>query len=184
MPNTMTLISTVTVASAQANIVYSSIPQTYTDLVLVLSARASGTGFDAYPVTQINSITSGYTERFLSGYNNAAGSGSFTGNGSFLFYQTVPTGNSTANTFSNIQMTFPNYSGATNKSVSFDGVSENNGTLYAHQVICASLLANTAAITSITLGLYIDGVGSSNFVTGSTASLYGILKGSGGATVS
>jgi hypothetical protein len=169
----MTLVSTVTVgAGGAANITFSSIPQTGTDLLLVLSGRVSGSSGDA-KIT-FNSSTTGYTGRYLLGSGSAASSD--------LLAQvagSLPGTARTANTFGSIQIYIPNYAGSTNKSYSVDEVEENNATL-AYLMIAAGLWANTSAITSIVLTDFSAG----NFVQHSTASLYLITKGSGGATTS
>ena len=76
---------------------------------------------------------------------------------------------STANTFANGEFYIPNYAGSTNKSVSADGVTENNATA-ARATLTAGLWSNTAAINQITL-LPIAG---GTFAQYSTATLYGI----------
>jgi hypothetical protein len=89
-----------------------------------------------------------------------------------------PIGNgsgSTSNTFSNLSVYIPNYTGSTAKGVSIDSVTENNGT-NAFQVIAAHLTNSTSAVTSI--GFF--STTSSSFLTGTTISLYGITKGSDG----
>jgi hypothetical protein len=82
----------------------------------------------------------------------------------------------TASTFGNLSIYIPNYAGSADKNFSVDTVSENNATT-AYTQIFTGVWANTAAITQITLSL-------ANFAQYSNAYLYGILKGSGGATVS
>jgi len=83
---------------------------------------------------------------------------------------------STANTFTNSSVYFPNYAGSTNKSMSFDLVMENNGTL-AFQEIMAGLWSQTTAISSLTFTASGSGA---TLVAGSTISLYKITKGSDG----
>ena len=164
MANTMTLISSVTVGSGgAATISFSSIPATYTDLIVKLSGR-----FDA-----------GQNKVFIS-FNGSTANLSFRsllGTGSSALSQSGSTGEAllgdnsgfTANTFSNSEMYIPNYAGSNYKSVSADAVSENNGTL-AYAFSYATLWSNTAAITSITLT---PDTGA-NFTQYSTAYLYGV----------
>lgn len=163
-----TLITSVTVgAGGAATIDFTSIPGTYTDLVVLLSARATST--TATITLSINGSTTSFTGRYLQG--NGASSTSTT--------STTLIGNSdistdTANTFSNLQLYIPNYAGSTNKSFSVDTVTENNAAT-AYTQIFAGLWSNTNAITQVTLNL-------ANFAQYSTAYLYGLTKGSGGAT--
>jgi hypothetical protein len=88
----------------------------------------------------------------------------------------VATSDATANTFGNSSIYIPNYSGATNKSYSADGVNETNAT-QAFQELDASLWSNTASITQVTLS-----VENGNFVQYSSATLYGVKSGQSGTT--
>lgn len=178
MPNTMTLISTVTVGAGGAtSIDFSSIPGTYTDLQLVISARTSATGNIVDAVIFNSDSASNYSFSFLQGTGGAASSGNSTGTTSIQIGYVNDAG-TTSNTFANQVIYIPNYTASTSKSMSIDTVQENNGT-QALSWINAARWSGTAAITSLSVLL-----SSGNFVQYSTASLYGILKGSGGATVS
>jgi hypothetical protein len=166
----MQLISSVSVGvGGAATIDFSSIPGTYTDLMLVLSARATST--TATITVAFNGSSASFTNLYLQG--NGSGVTSTTG--------TTLVGNAsistdTASTFGNLSIYIPNYAGSANKNFSVDTVSENNsGTAFTQ--IFTGVWANSAAITQVTLSL-------ANFAQHSNAYLYGILKGSGGATVS
>jgi hypothetical protein len=76
----------------------------------------------------------------------------------------------TANTFSNADIYIPNYTSSNAKSVSVDGVTENNAT-EASATLTAGLSTDTAAITSIT----VIALSSGTIATNSTFTLYGIL---------
>jgi len=168
---TMTLVSTVTVGSGgAASITFGSIPQTGTDIYILLSGRSLGSA--AFKI-QFNSSSTGFTNRYLSG--NGSSAGSYTDTTGYVGALAAST--YTTSTFGNASFYIPNYSGSTNKSFSGDVVSENNTTL-SYADITAGIWANTAAITSVTF------TQSSGFAQYSTASLYLITKGSGGATVS
>jgi len=173
----MTLVSTVTVGSAIDTISFASIPATFTDLLITISARTEGAAAEV--AMSING-TGGtlVTVRSLEGSGSAASSFNRSGTSPSRFIGRTPGPSETSNTFSNISVYIPNYAGSANKSYSADSVYENNATS-AKQNITAGLWASTSAITSL------DFIGEGwNFVAGSTISLYGILKGSGGATVS
>jgi len=172
---TMTLISTVTVGAGGASTIdFTSIPQTYTDLKLYVSTRTTSSGaVGEVAYITLNGSTSSFTGRYLQGSGSATSSGSL---GRFAALSTD--GSATANTFSNNEIYIANYAGSTYKAFSGDAVVENNATT-SYQELLANLWSNTAAITSITLNTS-GGV----FAQYSTVSLYGILKGSGGATVS
>jgi hypothetical protein len=158
-------IATVTVgAGGAANIQFTSIPSTYTDLCLTASLR--GDVGNNYGQVIINGSSSGYTRKTLLGNGSGATSGSFTSE----YFNTVNPSTATASVFSNVEFYFSNYAGSTNKSVSVSAVTENNATSAA-TLMQAVLWANTAAITSLSLTQ--DG---GNFVQYSTATLYGISK--------
>lgn len=157
-----------------ANIEFASIANTYTDLCLFVSlrsTRASGS-YDLYKlqVNGSNDLTSGKT---------IEGDGSTRQSESRIEVGVQPISLDTANTFGNGFHYIPNYAGSNNKSLSGSSVSENNGT-ESGQLLTSGFRSVTDAITSIKL---VSGVG--NFVQYSSATLYGITKGSsGGVTVS
>ena len=119
---------------------------------------------------RFNGSTSGYSDRTIQG-NGSGTPTSFSNllSGSYLYIGEVGASGTTASTFSNHQTYIPNYASSNNKSASIDDVVENNATTGIAQLV-AGLWANSAGITSIT----ISNAASSNFVAGSTFSLYGI----------
>jgi hypothetical protein len=164
----MKLIESKTLGTAAALIEFTSIPQTFDDIVLVFSGRSTGSFVMAGYFLSINGNAS-ITFKQLVGNGSAsspsAGSDGYLGN--------LPGANATSNTFGNSSIYIPNYRLSVNKSISFDGVAENNAT-ESNQVIGAGLWSNTAAITSLALSV------GNTLAVGSTASLYGITKGSDG----
>jgi hypothetical protein len=164
----MKLIESKTLATAAASIEFTSIPQTFTDVMVLASLRNTG-AFGLFTLS-FNGSTTGFTMRGLFGNGSSAGSFTTPAN----YGGEVVDSTQTSNTFANNSFYIPNYTGATNKSYSIDGVQENNAT-QSNQVIGAGLWSNTAAITSITL----TGNGGT-FAIGSIVSLYGITKGSDG----
>jgi hypothetical protein len=169
----MTLISTVTVGlGGAASIDFNSISGSYTDLKLYVSCKPSTAG-EGYILISLNGSSSNFTGRQLEGNGAAASSATYT-----VGRIGVHSG-STWGGFTNNEIYIPNYSGSTTKSLSGDSVTEQNATT-SYQDLFATLWTNTAAITSISLST----ASTVSFAQHSTASLYGILKGSGGATVS
>lgn len=168
MANTFVAIATVTVGSGGAsNITFSSIPQTYTDLLVKISARTDRSGFTydnivIYP----NGSSSSLSGIYLLGYGSGVVSATDTGG---LGAAGADGASATANTFSNGEIYFPNYTSSNYKSFSTDAVLENNGT-DGRQGLTASLWSNTSAITS----LEIRPSSGPNFVQYTTATLYGI----------
>jgi hypothetical protein len=167
----MKLIESKTLGTAQAAIEFTSIPSSFTDLVVLASVRSARTG-DTLDILTLgfNGVTTNRTSRELVGDGSSASSGSYT-NGRIGL---VNSADSTASTFSNFAIYIPNYTASVNKSASIDGVMEHNATR-SFQNISAFLWSNTAAITTLTLDLEL-----SDFVAGSMVSLYGVLKGSDG----
>ncbi len=179
MPNTFTLIASSTVGSGgAANIDFTSIPATYTDLCLKISARSDRNVFDWTNIKiQFNNSTSGYTYRQIVGDGSSASGVNNTNDGegsTGIIVFSMGQANSGANIFGNCEVYIPNYAGSTNKSVSSDGVMDKN-TTNSGMALTAGLWSNTAAITSIKLIPQISG-STFNFVQHSTAYLYGIVS--------
>jgi hypothetical protein len=171
---TMTLIQTTTLGTAAATIELTSIPQTFTDLVILASVRAN-TGTQEYLVGSFNSTTTGYNARELVGTGTGAISNTFTTGASARVLGLAPGNGLTANTFSNTAIYLPNYSGSATKSWLGDGVTENNATS-SFQGLIAGLWSNAAAITSISISPFT----ATTWLADSTISLYGITKGTDG----
>ena len=170
MPNTYTLLETISVGAAgAANVTFNSIPQTgYTDLVVRTSLRETSTN-SGIALCKINAITSGYTGKQLNGNGASASSDSnYVGSSGFGMDGTNNPSSTTANTFSSSEWYFPNYTSSNYKSVSVNGTNETNATT-AFSGLGAYLLSNTAAISSLTFSSY-----SGTFVQHSTFSLYGV----------
>jgi hypothetical protein len=168
MANTYTLIASYTVGSGgAATIDFTSIPATYTDLLVKYSLRTSTTAgatwYDVY--LTFNGTTTNYSGRFVYGDGSDDASGTDATTAIFL---RPSASTSTASTFGNGEVYIPNYTSSNNKSVSVDNVSENNATS-AFAGLTASLWSNSAAITSITLT-----AATGTLVQYSTAYLYGI----------
>jgi hypothetical protein len=168
MANTMVLISSQILSSAAASVTFSSIPSTYTDLKLVASVRdAASTSNNGYNRLTFNGTSTGYSERFV--YGNGSSAGSSTGGSSYLSLSgnSIDSAGNTANTFSSFEVYIPNYASSNYKSVSSDGVGEDNSTT-AYLLLYSGLWSNTAAITSMTI------TSNGNYVTNSAFYLYGI----------
>jgi hypothetical protein len=168
----MKLIESKTLGTAAASIEFTSIPQDGTDLYILASVRSLETlvgnsGLEIRP----NGSTANGSGRWLYGDGSSAASLTVSRvDGGFI----NSTGH-TSNTFSNTAIYVPNYAGATNKSFSSDSVQETNATVNYGGIV-ASLWSNTAAITSLDFRC----ISATNFVAGSTISLYKITKGSDG----
>ena len=171
MANTFELISATTLGSAQSNIEFTSIPNTFTDLCIKYSLRTSSAGSrDDIKIT-INSDTgSNYSARRVYGIDGGTGSQASSGTPSDLNIGSVDGNGATSNTFANIEFYIPNYAGSANKSISFDWVTENNSADPFVLGLSAILWSSSSAITSFK----IESKGGNNFVQYSTAYLYGV----------
>jgi hypothetical protein len=170
MAQTYTLIQAQTLSSATASVTFSNIPQNFTDLVVKMSTRsaAAGTGSDFAMGMTINGVGTNRTFRRLEAYNGTTiGSDS----GSTDFSAVIQGNSTTASTFNNVDIYFPNYTSSNNKIFSVDGVNENNSSTGNDIYLFAGLWSQTSAITS--LGFYDKGT-SSNFLANSTFYLYGV----------
>jgi len=166
MANTYKLISSVTVGSGgAANIEFTSIPATYTDLVILSSLRTTDSGsFDAIKMTFNNASANRSTTR-LYGLGNSTG----TSINTYMMGSQASTAGNTSNTFGNGFCYISNYGSSNLKSVSSDQVTENNATT-AITELDNGVWSDTSAITSIQL----VSENSANLVQYSTAYLYGI----------
>lgn len=163
-------IAETTVATPQSSIDFTSIPQGYTDLYLVLSSRDSASGSPGQGAIRFNSDSgNNYSRRFIRGNGSTADSSSSTGVSAIITRVLQPNG-ATANVFGSLAMYIPNYTGSNYKSVSIDNVTENNAT-EAHAELLAGLWNSASAITSVT----ILSASSAILLANSTATLYGIL---------
>lgn len=168
MANTYQLIRTITVgAGGVATIEFTSIPQTYTDLLLHLSARTSygAVADDLY--LNFNNITSDRYGRFVYGSGTGTAATSVS-----QHVGTMTCDTATAGIFGNTTIYFANYTSANHKTISSDSVSENNGTA-SYTDLTAGLWANPAAITSIQIP---TAGGRGVWMQYTSASLYGISK--------
>ena len=168
MANTFELIQAQTLTSAQSSVTFTAIPQTYTDLKLVYSARNSGSADPWYQVLiQFNSDTTAanYPYRYLFGLSSGAGSG----NGNQAIGYSVSS-SATASTFSNGEIYITNYTNTTvDKSMSGDVVNENNSTTNIMALYATKWQGTPDNIDSITLTQ-----NANNFVQYSSFYLYGI----------
>jgi len=163
---TFTKIETITVGSGGvASITFSSIPTTYTDLVVLVSCRSSQVGaFADYGKITFNSSSSTFSYRDFYGNGTTASSTNGAVNTIFVYQGNA----ATASTFGNASIYIPNYTGSNNKSFSIDSVVENNGTT-AYQTITAGLWSTTTAINSVGLA-----PASGTWLEHSTFTRYGI----------
>jgi|688.fasta_scaffold910892_2 hypothetical protein len=162
MATAITLISSVTVGSGTAaTIDFTSIPQTYTDLLLKFSVRRSSGGVSNIQVTLNSGST--YQGIRLYGGGDYVASDTTSAWGGFI----SGTGTDNNNTFANNELYIANYTSANKKTWAIESADENNNSNNTLMGFSAQTWNGTGAITSITLT-------HSNFAQYSTAYLYGI----------
>ena len=179
MPNTFTLIASATAgAGGTTAFDFTSIPATYTDLVVKWSARQDLGTLAASDFIYLNGSQTSYSGRGMEGNGGGGSAASFSYTGNFTYANVEGNGSTTtANTFANAEIYIPNYAGSNNKSFSSDGVMETNGST-AYVSFWAGLWSNSAAINRVTISTSATNVtgGAQKFVQYSTAYLYGIVK--------
>ncbi len=164
MPATYEPIATTTLGSAASNITFSSIPNTYTDLKIVLVAAGSAS---EQVYVQFNGDTgTNYSQTYLQGNGGTAESLRqtsvayiFAGYMADSVYGSSMRGLTTINIFS--------YAGSTFKTTLSEGSNNTNGQGLVSRHV--GLWRSTSAITSVKLY-----PSTGNFTTGTIATIYGI----------
>jgi len=164
--STYTPIASQTLGSAAASVTFSSIPQGYTDLILVCNiAQSSGNNSLRY---RFNGDTgSNYSDTYLYGNGTSALSGRDTSQTSGTIYVT---GSTTIE--ANYIVQFMNYSNAT----TYKTVLGRSNRASSEVAADVGLWRSTSAINSISLAMG-GSFPTNNFASGSTFSLYGIQVG-------
>lgn len=170
MPSSRILIASNTLTSSAASVTFSSIPSTYTDLVLRVSARNNNTGVDnSNLLVRFNSDSAtNYSVTYIFGNGATALSSRLSSQTTASGYIGVNGDSTTANSFSSLELYIPSYNVAQNKPISFSNAVETNSTT-AYNTAVAGLWRNTATIDSIVLT-----TDSSTFKSGSSFFLYGL----------
>ena len=172
--STHTPIATQTLGSAAASVTFSSIPQGYTDLVMIINMQSSYTGDQGNGARlQFNGDTgSNYSDTNLRGNGSSATSYRISNN-TYIQLGLLPSsgGGTPAGTLGTGIANIQNYSNST----TYKTVLGRTNSTYASAEASAGLWRNTAPITSITY------FGDGNILSGSTFSIYGIAAGATGA---
>jgi len=154
-------IQTQTLASAASSVTFNSIPQGYTDLVLVVNYSLNAGGTGAAVRLQFNGDTgSNYSQTFMYGNGGSAVSGRAS-NATSCDCGYMST-NGQGVSITNIQ----NYSNTT----TYKTALSRAGVVVGEVTAYVNLWRNTSAITSMTV------FAGSNYTIGSTFSLYGIAS--------
>lgn len=169
MPITYDSIATTTITgSSTSSVTFSSIPQTYTDLVVVIQARGtfSQNGIDVTFIFNGDNASGNYSATWMNGNGSTATSGR--NSAGIGYFSWIPAGNDTAGIFSANMHHIMNYSNTT----TFKTIINRNSNPTNGAGSSMGLWRSTAAINSIQLQM---SNGSQGFyAVGSTLTLYGI----------
>ena len=155
--STYTPIATTTLGSAATDYTFTSIPSTYTDLVIVVNGAASSGSTNSLKVNYNSDTSSAYSYTRLLGDGSSASSARGSNTTSAF---AGDTGSDRAVFIINIQ----NYANSTTYKTF---ISRSNSENYLSAYV--GLWRNTNAITSVTLG-----INTLQWATGTTFTLYGI----------
>jgi hypothetical protein len=164
----MTKLATTTVGvGGSASVVFSNIPQNYTDLCIKISCQTNRVADEGGLSLQLNSATTGQTYRVLAGAGSNGASSVDTAYEP-LWVCRIQGGTAGANVFSNTDLYIPNYAGNKPKVILADSATEKNASI-AYITLSSVVQANPAPVTSLTL----SGLGGT-LQQHSTFTLYGV----------
>lgn len=170
MPATYTLINSNVLTSSTASVTFSSIPSTYTDLVVRMSLRAEDTdpGGDRIKVVLNGNSSSIYSMTNIVGFGSGGYGSAALSSQTYLTLRYTNQGGMTTNAFGSAELYIPSYTVSQNKPMNGMSVQETNSAS-ARMSATAGLFSSTSAITSMEFLPY-----SGNWLTGSSFYLYGI----------
>lgn len=169
MANTFIKLGGVELTSTQSSLDFTSIPQTYTDLILVCSLRTTNAGDFGVPILRFNGLgTVNMTHRGLMYESGVISNGT---NGEGLVIRRCPGGNAPADYFGSATVWISNYASSTTNKF-FTGVYGSPRNTQSGSAVGANGCAwsDTAAITAVRI---FDNNGNS-FAQYSSAYLYGV----------
>jgi hypothetical protein len=169
MSNTYSLIQTITVsASTQASIEFTSIPASYTDLMLLLHTKSNAGSSSGNDFLTFNNSTSTFSGRRIEA-TNAGGTGAVTSNTVTNWSGFNQAASSAGNAFSNTKIYICGYKTSQNKPY-FVFTTQDVNVSTTYMGYSSSLWSTASAITTIKLT-----PDSGSYIQNSTVSLYGIL---------
>ena len=172
MPKGMQAIYSNSFSGGVGTINFNNIPQTYTDLKILVSQRNSSGGAYEPLAFRFGSGDAVYSSTAVFGDGSAAQSARVGAANGYLSYNgglAVTGGTATANTFGIYEVYIPNYTGTQFKQFTIDAVTENVGA--AHCDLGAGLFLSNSPITFLQVGGY-----TAQPVTGTSISIYGISR--------
>jgi hypothetical protein len=171
MAKTYKLISNQRLTSTTATVTFSSIPATYDDLVIKISARTNvANANDMLSMLVNNNNASIYSRTWLSGDGASLSTANISASQPLNGRYDLDGDTATASAFSQTEIYIPAYLSAANKPLSWTSAMETNSTT-AYMNILAGYMATTSAISSIK---FTANDSNNSFLSGSTFYLYGI----------
>jgi len=170
MANTFTKIQTITCSGGETSFAFNSIPSTYTDLMIKVSARLNSSTGTSGMSMRFNGTTAGYYNGIIDG-DGATLTGQEDINIGQAYVGRVPSAGATASSFSNFEIYIPNYASNNYKTYSSDSIGPTNASTNQNALSSGGTLLSTTPITSISL--YNNTYAYAQY---SSATLYGISK--------
>lgn len=173
MATTYKTLGTITLSSDVVSITFSSIPSSYTDLVLKVSARSDYAAIVDYLNLKFNGDSSAiYTEGRMVGYGTTGQAADRVTGQTYVQQFPINGASSTTSAYSAGEIYIPNYSGSQAKSFLATGVVEHNTTSNNQILMEGGLYDTGTAISSITM----SSANGTVLKSGSTFFIYGIEK--------
>jgi hypothetical protein len=165
MSDAQALIGKITLTVDSPTVLFSNVPQTYADLVLVVSSRSTASNTEDYGYMYFNGDSgSNYSRVDLVGNNSSA----FGGNSANLIPITSVGATGASNVWNTQRINIMEYS-ASDKQKTLIVVSTQPNSV---QVLEVGKWTSLAPVTSISMTTY---TGGASFTAGSTFTLYGVL---------
>ena len=169
MANTLVKIARIDVTGTSTTEgVFTSIPQTFSDLFIVVSARSSYSATFASLGLVINATYANYGFTAIQNLGSSVNSST----SAYRFIGSQPGANATSNTFGNTEIYIPGYTTSQSKQIIVDSVAENNSSSVGQEII-AYQTTLTAPVCDIWIG---DATSGLAFAPQSSFTLYGIKK--------
>jgi hypothetical protein len=166
MANTYVLFRSFTNIVNGGSIDFTSISQSYDDLLIVVNARNVGASVSANLELSFNiDSATNYSTTTMQGDGASATSTRSSSQDRITFPNAIPAANAEASTWGSTSIYIPQYRSSQNKVVMASHASENNATT-GYVTTSAGLWRNTAAISRIGIG--------GGFASGTTFNFYGI----------
>jgi hypothetical protein len=172
MPKGMQAIYSNSFSSGAGQLNFNNIPQTYTDLKIVVSQRNTGSGNYEPLAFRFDSSAAVYSNTAI-GTDGSTPTSQRVGASAYMSYNgylNVASNGATANTFGLYELYIPNYTSSAFKQVIIDAVTENNNSA-AHCDLGAGLYASNSPITFVQIGGYATSPNTATSIT-----IYGISR--------